>query len=146
VGEVRLATLFPWLEPSIFQFESAGQALLGAGDVDASTHDGDRILSLRSAVHIPGALHILHNMTKDMLDALQHSGVWISQLSTVCKFLSRSWSKRKLLFNCFREGNASAFGRDVAQFHADVHTGRWGSIAFAVGKLLSIREALAVGA
>jgi hypothetical protein len=145
VGQVRLASLFPWLEPPAFRFDDVGGALFGIGDAFENIADGDRIVNLASTVHIPGSLHILHNMTKDMLNVLQYSDVWVSQLSSICKLLSRSWSKRRLLFTCFREGHASAFAKDVATFHAEVHTGRWASIAFAVSQLSSIRVALVAG-
>jgi len=112
----------------------------------AMEHSDEELrVQLQNALHVPGCLHIFHNMTKDIIGSLEHFEVWVGQLQAVAKVCSKPWSKRRLLATCFSSTDTMPFRPEIERFSCHVHPGRWGSVAHAIGELLKVKRALQSG-
>jgi mRNA-degrading endonuclease YafQ of YafQ-DinJ toxin-antitoxin module len=131
--------------PLAFDFDggddSSDEAAGGADGAPAEQEakDSDYMLDFKSSVYIAGLLHVLHNTTKDLGTALLHWSLWVNQLKMVCRLLSNKWTKDRLLQTCFKDHPLDG---DIKRFRARVYEARWGSIWYAVGQLMHIRDIL----
>lgn len=138
--DVRLGSAFPWLDET-FDFEGQSAALWKAMEPS----DAELRVQLQNALHVPGCLHIFHNMTKDIIGSLEHFEEWVGQLQAVAKVCSKPWSKRRLLATCFSSTETMPFRPQIEGFSCHVHPGRWGSMAHAIRELLKVERALRSG-
>ncbi|CAE7662441.1 unnamed protein product [Symbiodinium sp. CCMP2592] len=119
-----------------FQFHSdmaTARADLPAAVVGPSLH-----LDFSPQIYIAGLLHIAHNVSKDLHQALEHWPVFTEQLTQVCKLLSSRISRQRLLETCFSEPPWSAFQARFESFNAQVYGGRWNTAMEAVQDLLPL--------
>ena len=142
---VRLYNVFPWAARDV----GGGFAFVGMGQAHAAglaAAPATLVVRLTGALPVPGLLHILHNIAKDLSGSLDNFASWASQLKAVCKICSRRYYKGRLLNTCFSAGRASAFYPQVKRFYCIPYTERWGSVAHATLVLLAeLRDALGVG-
>eukprot|EP00972_Heterocapsa_arctica_P050312 7398595-Heterocapsa_arctica.AAC.1 len=57
----------------------------------------------------------------------------------VCRLLSNKWTKDRLLSTCFK---GHPLAGEIKRFRARIYEARWGSIWYAVGQLMLIRDIL----
>lgn len=100
------------------------------------------VISLQPMLSVPGPLHILHNATNSLLENVPFLNAGVDKLQVVCRFLCNPDKKQRLLASCFAGPVAKSFHLDIKRFDAKVHTGRWGTVAFAIPKLLELRVPL----
>ena len=112
-------------------------------DSDYPPKAGPYDMQCESSIYIPGMLHIVHNITKDMGTALVEYEAWLTQLTHICRMLSRKDYRQRFMATCL---NATAAGRahksDFEGFSAHVQPGRWGTVFAAVGAVLGVRVPL----
>ena len=60
----------------------------------------DTTIGMSSAIPIPGVLHIIHNAAGDMMSIMVSLGDAISELSSVCRFLSHPHRKPRAKLSC----------------------------------------------
>lgn len=118
-------------------------------DAQAPHHRGAHadpyLVNMRRSVYIAGMLHVLHNTTKDLADCLLFFPTFLNQLRQTCRLLSRRWSCDRLIETCFSIAPQSARKAEIKSFRAHVYEARWGSIWFAIGELLKIKDLLVFG-
>jgi len=94
------------------------------------------------SIYIPGMLHIVSNITKDLKAALVGFDDHVSRLSAVCRLLSRKWTRRRFLASCMRSAEAAPFVYLFTGFSEHVHEDRWGTVLSATSALLAVRTPL----
>ena len=57
-------------------------------------------MDFRKSVFVAGALHVVHNCTKNLPTVLLHSREWQSQLKQICKMLSGRNTKARFMQTC----------------------------------------------
>ena len=100
------------------------------------------VIDLRASLFIPGFLHILSNMTKDFLHALEGTDVCLPQLRHICRLLSRRWSRDRFIQTCCQALPAMACTEAFKHFNASVYIGRWGAVTHACGEVLRCQQLL----
>jgi hypothetical protein len=108
---------------------------------DFSPHD-KYIIDWRPSIFVPGALHILHNITGDLSKSLREWPEFISSLRQVARFLARPWTKSRLLETCFNMPPHDQFATSYKGFSATVYEGRWGEALNAVNELIPLQRSL----
>ncbi|CAE6948873.1 unnamed protein product [Symbiodinium microadriaticum] len=153
----------PQFEPEPFDFMSADAGSssraepTAEGDEDAFQFHSDMVqtradvaavvgpslhLDFSPQIYIAGLLHIAHNISKDLHQALDHWPVFVEQLTQVCKLLSLRISRQRLLETCFADPPWSAFQARFESFNAQVYGGRWNTAMEAVEDLLPLIQIL----
>lgn len=102
-------------------------------------------LDLEPSIFIPGVLHIISNITKDLAAPLEYWNTWLEQLRHVCRLLSRKASKQRVIEACFSEPPQSLRAGEIHKFKAGVYDGRWGSVTHAASSILLVEETLKYG-
>eukprot|EP00971_Amphidinium_carterae_P348631 6490600-Amphidinium_carterae.1 len=143
---VPLGQLHPWLREFDCQDPSSMHMEATVGE--------ETSVNLTAALGIPGALHILHNATADVLNHLEHAQAWLKDVRIISRLLTKRWLKSRsvchllprFLATCFKDTDGWTKHRQVLlKFRHHVHTGRWGSVAAAVRSLLHCKTALQHG-
>ena len=111
-------------------------------DVAAAVVGPSLHLDFSPQIYIAGLLHIAHNISKDLHQALEHWPVFVEQLTQVCKLLSSRISRQRLLETCFAEPPWSAFQARFESFTAQVYGGRWNTAMEAAQDLLPLIQIL----
>ena len=99
-------------------------------------------VDLTHVLYIAGMLHIVHNCMGDLEMVMVHWEWFTYRLRHVCRLLAKKYSRQRLLETCFANPPHSFFRGEYAHFSAGVYEGRWGSVAFAVAKLLLLEQSL----
>ena len=95
-----------------------------------------------TSMYIPGALHIVSNITKDMDKALTWFDTFVSYLTHICKMLSRKFTRNRFKAACLRSAAGQTHATAFDGFNAHVQRGRWGSVLHSVGALLQVEAPL----
>jgi len=139
IKRVEVSALFPWLE-------------LGAGCHDdyadfappIGMHDPPTI-DLSACVSIAGLLHIIHNTSNDLGNALHCYDEAVNQAKHVCSLIRQHHTRERLLETCYFTPVGRAMRGSFNGFDAKVHKPRWASIAHAVEQLVRVEHALRWG-
>ena len=142
VAPTLVGVMFPWLAPV-----PEGQVLEGTDDewevreavVD---EDADSPIGLSEAIAVPGLLHIIHNCTNDLLDAIPLLSDAVDVLSQVATFIRQEHTCLRLRESCLSEPRAKHFDKEFRKYDAKIHRGRWGTVAYAVDQTLEIEKPL----
>ena len=112
-----------------------------AGDAAQATAD------LTGSIPIAGLLHILHNATNDLGLAFSGWRWFLCGLKAVVSFLRGRATSEKLVETCYEHRGevGRTFAQEIEQFDAHVHEGRWGTIAYAMKRMVDVRVALIWG-
>jgi hypothetical protein len=92
------------------------------------------------ALWVPGILHILHNITSNLCDQLEHYKTWISALRSVNAFFCHRWQLEVWLAACFSGDNREAQKRRLTQVKVSVLDHRWASLIVFLELLLEIED------
>ena len=142
IKPTAFSVLFPWYHPPGSGGESGVQDVVDDFELpefQLASDLAEENLSLQDMLSIPGPLHILRNATNSLLDNLPYLNGAVEKLQVVRRFLSNPDKKQRLLASCFDRPLARAFHTEIKRFDAKVHTGRWGTVAFAIPELLALR-------
>ena len=142
VEPAEVESILPWF------VETAGEVPMqscveweGESDQSGDVADDGRI-SLQGCLAAPGMLHILHNATNDMVDALPEIKGATDDLAELSTFLRRQYTAQRFMDSCLDSPAGKLWHKDFKQFNAKVHSGRWGSLAFATSSVLDLRHPL----
>ena len=97
--------------------EHGGEETPVVGDVEAEPSDQDDFrmpedqyeINCSYSWYIPGMLHIVSNITKDMELALAWFHNFLKYLTNICRLLSRKWTRQRFRETCLRSPAAAAF-------------------------------------
>ncbi len=95
-----------------------------------------------TSVYVPGTLHIVSNITKDLSCALSWWTTFLRFLSHICRLLSRRHTRQRFKASCLKSAAARVHQSAFDGFNAHVQSGRWGSVLHAVGELLQVEAPL----
>ena len=142
VTPTPLGVMFPWLAPV-----PEGQVLEDTDDEwdvlePVVDEDADTPIGLSEAIAVPGLLHIIHNCTNDLLDAIPLLSDTVDVLAQVATFIRQEHTCLRLRESCLSEPRAKHFDKEFRKYDAKVHRGRWGTVAYAVEQTLEIEKPL----
>jgi hypothetical protein len=132
-------------ERADFAFQVEGAADVAAEAVrlpDCFLPDDPFALDWTPSIFVPGALHVLHNCTKDLKDSLVHWPNFIVSLRHLSKFLARPWSRARLVTTCFSSAPHHHFAHLYSSFGSVVYEGRWGEALKAAADVLPLQRSL----
>ncbi len=152
----NIRDLFPWASDTVEEPECDAEAGGGHGGFDFQAEGRDLVPGACGAVHgddpmhvsthgslfVAGLLHIIHNATEGLSEALVGWKSFVESLRHLTTFLRRPWLRQRLRATCFRTPPASAFLWQFQDFSASIHDGRWGSVVRAVAAVLSLEMPL----
>ena len=82
----------------------------------------------------PGILHIMHNLSDDLLKATPQLDAAIDQLVHVAKHIRNPPSRERMLATCFGSAVGRCFHKRFRKFKSKVNKGRWGTVAFSLSE------------
>ena len=99
-------------------------------------------ISLQSMLAVPGPMHVLHNATSSLMDAVPYLNTALEGLTALSKFLALSTTSQRLVATCFSCTLGQVYKRKILGFRNKVHLGRWGTLSFSVPALLELEVPL----
>ena len=100
-------------------------------------------LSMRSAMPVPGSMHVLHNALSDLGEALPHFEEWVTRAKALARYVSERHTKDKLISTCFGIGTEGAQYRcEIESFNCVIYDKRFDSLMSFVSAVLPLRVAL----
>ena len=76
------------------------QDLFGSGRPNHNPY----MLDMRGSLFIAGVLHIIHDLTRDLLVNLHYADRLLNHLRHICRLLSNKWSRRRFVESCCSVG------------------------------------------
>ena len=136
---LRVADYFPWTDTTLDD--------LAAAEGNLAEYQGrEEIVHMPAAVYAPGALHIVHNCTRDLKSSVGGYSDFIVQLSAVSKMLGRPYLLLRFLNTCCSSGEGLLHRNsftDVPKLSAvKIYEGRWGTVANAITVLGTLEAPL----
>ena len=92
-------------------------------------------VDMSASVQILGLLHILHNATNDLHNAMSWWGRYVQHLCSVSRLLTKGHLRQRFLSTCCCNYPWSLQHHLAEQFQAPVHLARWGTVAAATEAL-----------
>ena len=87
------------------------------------------------SLHTPGLLHILHHACEYMANAIPGFKEFKKKVGQVCDLLRRTYSRERLLTQCFGQEPLKSLRANFDGFRANIHHGRFGDIIDAAQEL-----------
>ena len=87
------------------------------------------------SLHTPGLLHILHHACEYMANAIPGFKEFKKKVGQVCDLLRRTYSRERLLRQCFGQAPLKSLRANFDGFRANIHHGRFGDVIDAVQEL-----------
>ena len=98
-------------------------------------------IGVGESMYIPGLLHIIHNVAKDLVTSVDGWSDFVVKLSQVSKILAEPFYFQRLIESCYRNVPGMAVHAEALMSpsvpYAHVHEGRWASVSEAI---LTLRE------
>ena len=89
-----------------------------------------------------GLIHVIDNCANDLGKAMPGYKLAVSRLKHVCRLVKRRDNQPRLLERCFGGVEGKAYHGKIKRFRGDVHTKRWGTVAFSVPEVLRVEACL----
>ena len=133
------ASLESVLPEFLLEPELQSEDMLSAGEAAAASHDG---FIFPQTLLVPGILHIVHNMTKEIDVSLSFWKEWLPGFKSIAKLLHEDHLRRRLIARCIRD---TRFAQLESLFEKGVPKPaewRWGTVSAIAPRILSLRGAL----
>ena len=91
-------------------------------------------VSFENMLSAPGILHIMHNLSNDLLKATPQLDAAIDQLVHVAKHIRNPPSRERMLATCFGSVVGRCFHKRFRKYKSKVNKGRWGTVAFSLSE------------
>ena len=111
-------------------------------DVEGARRDDSHLeLSYRDTLHIPGALHILHNIAADITGVMTSFPVMKPKLQGISNILSQKQYRDAIAAGLFGDVGSEAIAHQVKTFRDTIVDWRWASLSAFVTSLLPLEGA-----
>ena len=105
-------------------------------------HPSDVMLDMCGALFVPDALHILHNITGDVLESLQNFAAVKPHFKAIANFMKHKYNREAVQAACFSDGQSACFSFLFESWNASLIEWRWGSVVAFVEKLEAVKVPL----
>ena len=114
-----------------------------ADGVDAKETRLQQPLSMRSAMPVPGSMHVLHNALSDLGEALPDYEEWARRAKALARYVSERHTKDRLIATCFGIGTEGAKYRpEIESFNQVIYDKRFDTLVAFIEAVLPLRVAL----
>jgi hypothetical protein len=144
--------LFPWAtDHEHCEAPSVDEELGGEAPFDFTAEDrilapaAPLLVDVTGSLYFPGLLHIVHNATEGLTDALSGWDDFVGGLRELAAFLARPYARQRLRETCFSNPPADAHRHLFMDYGSVVFEGRWGTVVQAIASILPLEEALRLG-
>eukprot|EP00974_Lingulodinium_polyedra_P087557 8486579-Lingulodinium_polyedra.AAC.1 len=91
---------------------------------------------------VPGALHILHNLTQDMHERMVWWPTFWNHLKSFEQLLCAQHNRERLVATCVMDSPSRGSARDFQYFSGKLYDKRWNACAHFIKKLKPLLETL----
>ena len=102
-------------------------------------------MSFQGALACSGVHHILDNATQGFASVLPSYEDNVRLAQAVCKLVRRRDTQPKLLARCYGTPLGRHFHQDIRKFRGWINPSRWGTVAFSIPEILSLKQVLVWG-